>query len=340
MNKDDVVFLPLDSYLDANKIRDKQEQYGIDDTDLSHRSSFSLFSLLGLSSGSSSTSDSVTINDDGTEEYPDLRADDYSMNSTGERRYIHVGDKSCRLEITNILPDNYMPRDPISEDNYQEETKCHRAYQSADADIIHSERDLSSSQAYLQMRSAVMEDKEILYPSDHLSIKYTRHVYRNVSERERYVINGLYHRMNESDCMQPILAKYKQMTSDLTIDRESLWNQTKQMVTETRRRAGQLSNVTDDMVEEALHNEQYEKKKERLKHYYSVDYRSSSKKYCDGCFIISQFKFFTAIKKYPKHYLIRKWVGNEETEQIYTNANGRSERAFPCSHLSRQRHAF
>ena len=134
--------------------------------------------------------------------------------------------------------------------------------------------------------------------------------------------------------MQPIIEKYNRMTSDLTIDRESLWNQTKQMVTETRRRAGQLSNVTDEMVEEAFHNEQYEKKKERLKHYYSVDYRSYNPKYCDGCFILTQFKFYTAIKKYPKHYLIRKWVGNEETEQIYTNANGRNEIRFPCSHLS------
>ena len=145
--------------------------------------------------------------------------------------------------------------------------------------------------------------------------------------------------MNESKCLQPVVAKYQKMTSDLTIDRESLWNQTKQMVTEPRRRAGQLSNVTDEMVEEAFRNEQYEKKKERLEHYYSVDYRSSSKKYCDGCFVLSQFKFYTAVKKYPKHYLIRKWVGNEETEQIYTNANGSDAIRFPYSRLPRQRRA-
>ncbi|KAK8799970.1 hypothetical protein WA588_002790, partial [Blastocystis sp. NMH] len=320
MNNDDVVFLPLDSYVDANKIGDTQEQYGLDDTDLSHRSGFGLLSFLGLSSESSSSSDSAAVVDD-NEEYPELQADDYGMNSTVTRSFIHVGEKACRLEITNILPENYMPRRPIPKENYQEEAKYRRAYQSVDADIVRSERDVSSSSVYLQMRSAVMEDKEVLYPSDHLSIKYTRHVYINVSERERFVINALYHRMNESKCLQPVVAKYQKMTSDLTIDRESLWNQTKQMVTETRRRAGQLSNVTDEMVEEAFRNEQYEKKKERLEHYYSVDYRSSSKKYCDGCFVLSQFKFYTAVKKYPKHYLIRKWVGNEETEQIYTNAN-------------------
>ena len=338
MNNDDVVFLPLDSYVDANKIGDTQEQYGLDDTDLSHRSGFGLLSFLGLSSESSSSSDSAAVVDD-NEEYPELQAYDYGMNSTVTRSFIHVGEKACRLEITNILPENYMPRRPIPKENYREEAKYRRAYQSVDADIVRSERDVSSSSVYLQMRSAVMEDKEVLYPSDHLSIKYTRHVYINVSERERFVVNALYHRMNESKCLQPVVAKYQKMTSDLTIDRESLWNQTKQMVTETRRRAGQLSNVTDEMVEEAFRNEQYEKKKERLEHYYSVDYRSSSKKYCDGCFVLSQFKFYTAVKKYPKHYLIRKWVGNEETEQIYTNANGSDAIRFPCSRLPRQRRA-
>ena len=96
MNNDDVVFLPLDSYVDANKIGDTQEQYGLDDTDLSHRSGFGLLSFLGLSSESSSSSDSAAVVDD-NEEYPELQADDYGIN-------LWMRTSFARSETYRVLP--------------------------------------------------------------------------------------------------------------------------------------------------------------------------------------------------------------------------------------------
>lgn len=142
--------------------------------------------------------------------------------------------------------------------------------------------------------------------------------------------------MNESKCLQPVVAKYQKMTSDLTIDRMSPCgtNQADGDGNAAPRRPAVQRDGRDGgggLPQRAVREEEGAGWSTTN----SVDYRSSSKKYCDGCFVLSQFKFYTAVKKYPKHYLIRKWVGNEETEQIYTNANGSDAIRFPYSRLPR-----
>lgn len=84
---------------------------------------------------------------------------------------------------------------------------------------------------------------------------------------------------------------------------------------------GQITDTLDEMIEDRIRTDQYQKRRERLNRYFSVKYYSSEQQYCDGCPMPSGIKHFKAVRQYPDHYLIRKWIGNEETSEIYSNSN-------------------
>lgn len=269
-----------------------------------------------------------------TQEYDIIfQPDDYSFSSPEPPEYLLI-NSACQLEVSNILPPDYMPRNSLPRGDYSNESKLFQAYRQVDKDIMHSESKVSETPEYLQMRDEVLEDRDIVYPSDHLSVQYTRLVYLNVSDRERRVVNMLYDRMNHSECMQPILQKFRRMTEELAVDKELLWNQTKRIILSEMETNGQLTDTLDEMIEDRIRTDQYQKRRERLNRYFSVKYYSSDQQYCDGCPMPSGIKHFKAIHQYPKHYLIRKWIGNEETDVIYSNFNRTCVPwEFTCSHL-------
>ena len=309
--------MPLnENDLSGNRIQDSPSDQST--RNLQNTNSLSILSRLGLNFGISSANEPQAPS---TQEYDIVfQPDDYSFSSPEPLEYLSIDD-SCKLEISNILPPVYMPRSSLPRSAYSNESKLFKTFCQVDTDIRNSEAKVTESEEYLRMRDEVLEDTDIIYPSDHLSVQYTRLVYLNVSDRERRVINILYDRMNQSKCMLPILQKYQRMTTELSVDKELLWNQTKQLILHEMEINGQLTDTLDEMIEDRIRTDQYQKRRERLNRYFSVKYYSSEQQYCDGCPMPSGIKHFKAVRQYPDHYLIRKWIGNEETSEIYSNSN-------------------
>ena len=314
---DNVLYLPLsEDDLHSNGIVDRDGDHVT--RNLQNTNSLSILSKFGLNFGALSVDEPQTTPTQETAIV--FQPDDYSFSFSQPQEYLSHGN-SCELEISNILPPDYMPRSSLPKSIYANESKLLQEFRHVDADIRHSEARVTESEKYLRMRDEVLEDTEIVYPSDHLSVQYTRLVYLNISDRERRVISMLYDRMNRSKCMIPILEKYQRMTEELNIDKELLWNQTKELILQEMEVNGQLTDSLDEMIEDRVRTDQYQKRRQRLNRYFSVKYFSSEQKYCDGCPIPSGIKHFKAIFQYPNHYLIRKWIGNEETNEIYSNSN-------------------
>ena len=283
----------------------------------------SLLAKLGIDLGVSSVDHQTPDNQESLLDNVVFEADDYTFKDPQKSLFLSIGEKKCHLEITNILPPVHMPLGPSLFDDTMDEDAYRRKYAHVDRQITHTESLARESPEYVQMRREVMEDTEILYPSDHLSIQYTRKVYLNVSNRESHVVSGLYSRIESSPCLKSAAAKFEKMTNDLAVNRELLWNSTKQTLMKEMRVNGQLGEPDDKLVEEVIRNDEYLHRKKRLSQYFSVQYFSSSNKFCDGCPIELGSKNFKPVLKYPKHYLIRKWEGNDEVDTIYTNENGR-----------------
>ena len=284
----------------------------------------SLLEKLGIDLGVSPVDHQTLDNQESLLDNIVFEADDYTFKAPQKSLYLNIGTNKCHMEVTNILPSEYMPMKSSVFDDMMDEDGYRRKYAYVDRQLSHSESLARESPEYNQMRREVMEDTEILYPSDHLSVQYTRKVYLNVSDRESYVVSGLYSRIEESTCLSSAATKFIDMTNQLSVNRELLWNSTKQALMKEMRVNGQLGEPEDSLVEETIRNEEYTHRKKRLSRYFSVKYYSSSDKLCDGCPIELGSKNFKPVLKYPKHYLIRKWEGNKEVDTIYTNENGRS----------------
>lgn len=278
---------------------------------------------LGIDLGVSSVDQQSPASQESLLENLVFEPDDYTNKASRRSMYLNIGEDNCHLEITNILPPEYMPYSSASIKGINDEDECRRVYAREDRKIAQAESLSRDTPEYIQMRRDVMEDTEILYPSDHLSIQYTRMVYLNVSMRENYVVSELYSRISQSPCLSSSAEKYEEMTAKLTVDPELVWNTTKQALMKEMSINGQMGEPEDRVIEEVVRNDEYQNRKKRLSKYFSVQYYSSSKEFCDGCPHGTGRKNFKAIREYPKHYLIRKWVGEKEVDTIYTNDNGR-----------------
>lgn len=193
-----------------------------------------------------------------------------------------------------------------------------------DAELLAQEKWIRSTKEFDTMRRVVMEEKSAVYPSDHFDYAYTRNMYLHIRDLESMVIDALYQRLEQSSCFQPIYEKYLRMNEELLPSQtEKMEKVRSDLIAGKRKNMSRRQRtvvISDEEVKAELFRREDDARKQKLKAFQSVEYYSDkAQAYCDMCKLRWSKK--GTVSSLPEHFTIRKWVGNQETNDISTNTN-------------------
>ena len=237
--------------------------------------------------------------------------------------YLEILKKqSCKVDISNIIPASYLKNSVDLPLPTTEKENLERIPH-VDAELIEREewgRDLKS---YEEMRESARYEMDGIYANDHIELRHAKTMYKSIHELELDVIEKMIDRMNATKCYDSVFDRYNEMTRELSLERIDEWNLIKKQINATKNVDKMDEDELSKQVNEEFNHLQDERKKQRLHKYYNDDYFTvKTSEYCDGCTIVKKkgqplySKYLTSKRRFKNGLLIRKWIGNTETDDI------------------------
>ena len=229
-------------------------------------------------------------------------------------------ENNCELDVSNILTGSMSPRKawPIPSE-WTDSSFRVRNFE-VDAQLWKMERWIRNTKQFDEMRSQALKDRDILYPSDHFDYAFTRDRYISIHSLETQVISRLYDRMLDTPCFSSVINKYETMSREVAISRQERIEQIRiQKMKEVKGRR-RFVNITSEQAASELDKimkykiTQFPREFQLIKHY------SDHSPVCDACFR-GNLRTYKASSSLPNHFKIRKWIGNVESREIFTDAN-------------------
>lgn len=230
---------------------------------------------------------------------------------------IVINSTLCTLPLSNLT----LKYQGVNMMNYSFETdeECNNRNKQIDLILHKKEEKTKESKDYERMMKVNEMDTSALYASDHISKQHIVYHYLLISRQEKQVLDIIKKRMKEESCFSSILHKYTEMTKELSITRVGLWRRIKTAL--LRQKQTTVDPVSGDMIYDSYRLYTVEKRKTLRNEFHNVVYFSEENEYCDGCPVPVGTKTFESIFHYPQHYLIRKFVGDQEVTTISTVEN-------------------
>lgn len=263
--------------------------------------------------------------------YPIYNNSDFMINDPSFMRHFSKEDpyyletlkkSSCKVDISNIIPASYLKNSvdlPLPTTEKENKARIPKV----DAELIEREewgRDLKS---YEEMRESARYEMDGIYANDHIELRHAKTMYKSIHELELDVVEKMIDRMNATKCFDSVFDRYNEMTRELSLERMDEWNLLKNQIVSTKKGNSLSENELSQQVNDAFNHLQDERKKQRLHKYYNDDYfTNSTSEYCDGCAIVKKkgkplyTKYLVSKRRFNNGLLIRKWIGNTETEDI------------------------
>ena len=271
--------------------------------------------------------------------YSQVDLEDFDiLNETVLQRYskedvafirVPMGNDSntCSLDVSNVLPGELSPRKQFIKFDHESilDGDFRKRNDEVDAALREREKWMYNSKEFSDMRGQVTQDEESFYASDHFDYGYTKNMYINIRDLESRVIYRLHQRIEQDPCMYPAVEKYKRMNDELlpsyTEKLERLRNETNQA--NYKRNRKYYKPISDKALVDLYYEKKRELSKQRMKDYQNVVVHTQWKRKCDGCPHPNAGTSRGKSVLGGTHMKIRKWIGNKEKSQIFTNENRR-----------------
>lgn len=233
-----------------------------------------------------------------------------------------VGDDGavCELDVANILTGSMSPRKGWSIPSEWTDSSFRERNLEVDARLWKMEKWIRNTKQFDEMRSQALKDADILYPSDHFDYAFTRDRYISIHSLETQVISRLYERMQDIPCFSPVIKKYDQMNREVAISRQDRIEQIRIKKMNEQKGKRRFVNITSEQAERELNEQMTKTLIKYQREFRGVKRFSDYSPVCDACFR-GRLHTFTVSDSLPNHFRIRKWVGNVESREIYTDAN-------------------
>lgn len=235
----------------------------------------------------------------------------YSMENNGI---------ACELDVSNILTGSMSPRKMWPVPREWTDSSFRLRNSEVDAHLWKMEQWIRNTKQFDEMRSQALKDPDILYPSDHFDYAFTRDRYISIRSLETQVISRLYERMQEIPCFSSVIRKYDLMSREVSASRRDRIEQIRNQIMKERKGKRRFVNVTSEEAESELNKRMTEKLVKYQREFKRVKHFSDHSPVCDACFR-GRLRTFAVTYSLPNHFKIRKWVGNVESREIFTDDN-------------------
>ena len=222
--------------------------------------------------------------------------------------------RNCHLLVSNVTQRGLSDLQRSSY-LFPSEEACRERNRRVDKEFLENDIRNRNETEWTAMRLETLADTSLHLPEDHLSITHVRHNYQTIRRRELRVVNTLMQRMNESKCFTQPIQKYLMMSEELGTAQENSWE-----LLRFRLHSRGGDSVTRDDLMSTYRNMITSRRGNRQELYHNVFHYSENSQPCDGC-VISRRKTFKPQTVYPRHLLIRKFVGDTEVNDISTSEN-------------------
>lgn len=235
-----------------------------------------------------------------------------------------VDGNECTLSMWNITK-KYQG---IHYSNYSFHTdeECKNRNEAVDRLIHEREERAKTTEEYKSMVNLTLSDETAIFASDHISLKHTRMIFKELRKKEKMIAQELTSRMANQTCFAPVLNKYIAMRKELDSTRVSIWNEVKAKLQKENAELAAERRISPRFVSQGEVYNAYrsyltEKRVKQRSLFQDVTFYSSPNEHCDGCRIPAAVKDFKPVLNYPEHFYIRKFVGDKETTDISSDDN-------------------
>lgn len=237
---------------------------------------------------------------------------------------VTIHNQVCQLSLSGIMK-KYQGVE-MSNYTFVSDEECDYRNNQLDSMIRERENHAKETEEYKSMVNLTLSDETAVYAKDHISIKHTRLIFKELRKKELNITSSLSQQMEDDTCFQSVLLKYVNMKKELDSTRYTIWNDIKVQLQKERQESSKneraLSRyVSQGEVYNAYRTYLTNKRVQQRSLFQDVNYFSSENEYCDGCRIPSGIKNLQPIMKYQNHFLIRKFVGDQETDDISSDEN-------------------
>lgn len=237
---------------------------------------------------------------------------------------VTIDNQVCQLSLSGIMK-KYQGVE-MSNYTFVSDKECDYRNNQLDSMIRERENQAKETEEYKSMVNLTLSDETAVYAKDHISIKHTRLIFKELRKKELNITSTLSQQMENDTCFHSVLMKYVNMKKELDSTRYTVWNDIKVQLQKERQESSKneraLSRyVSQGEVYNAYRTYLTNKRVQQRSLFQDVKYFSSENKYCDGCRIPSGMKDLKPVMKYQNHFLIRKFVGDQETNDISSDEN-------------------
>lgn len=254
----------------------------------------------------------------------DTIVDTIPFTTEVESMGVMIDSQVCQLSLSGIMKKYQGVK--MSNYSFVSDEECNHRNTQLDWMIRERENQAKETEEYKSMVNLTLSDETAIFPKDHISNKHTRLVFKELRKKELNITTTLSQQMENDSCFRSVLVKYANMKRELDSTRYSLWNDIKVKLQKERQESSMGERtfsryVSQGEVYNAYRTYLTNKRVQQRSLFQDVSYFSSESEYCDGCRIPSGIKDFKPVMNYHNHSLIRKFVGDQETDDISSDEN-------------------